>query len=77
MGNRIKSRLQALERTSSMAPEQITITFLDGSKQCVMWNEAVLAVLNDEVIEVEGSGDMYGLCLAMLNNNEQDLSERG
>lgn len=68
MVNTFIRRLQILERVSGIAADHVVITLSDGSTRRVLWTEALLAILNHEVIEIEGTGDLYGLCQIMLND---------
>lgn len=67
MVNTVIRRLQILEKASGVAADHVVITLSDGSTRRVLWTEALLAVLSNEVIEIDGTGDLYGLCQIMLN----------
>ena len=68
MRNAIIRRLKILEKASGIDTDKVTITLSDGSTRRVLWTEALLAVLSNEVIEIDGTGDLYGLCQIMLND---------
>ena len=73
MSSRIKARIAALEGPPPVQIPTVVIMAKDGTKKEMLWNEALLAVLEheDDIADIRpGDADMTNMCRAMWSGGQ-------
>lgn len=67
MNNSLRARIAALEGPPPTVIPTVMIVMRDGTRKEMPWNEAMLAVLEDDVADIRmgNDADMMNLCKAM------------
>lgn len=72
MNNSLRARIAALEGPPPTVIPTVVIVMRDGTRKEMPWNEAMLAVLEDDVADIRqgNDADMMNLCRAMCGGDD-------
>lgn len=72
MNNSLRARIAALEGPPPTVIPTVVIVMKDGTRKEMTWNEAMLAVLEDDVADIRmgNDADMMNLCRAMCGGDD-------
>ena len=72
MNNSLRARIAALEGPPPTVIPTVVIVMKDGTRKEMPWNEAMLAVLEDDVADIRmgNDADMMNLCRAMRGGDD-------
>ena len=59
-------RLENLERKTGALSDKVTVTYIDGTTKQLLWCEALELVLSNEISDIDGIGELAGLCKIMM-----------
>ena len=62
----ILQRLERLEKHSGITADRLTVILKNGEKRSMLWSDALMLILSDEVSDLEGYGELAGLCKIMM-----------
>ena len=63
----IINRLRKLEQVSGVNADLVEVTLINGESQKMLWTDALMLVLSDEVSSVTGESELAGLCEIMMH----------
>ena len=62
----ILQRLENLEKHSGIIADKLFVTLKNGETCQMLWSDALMLILENEVVSIDGQGELAGLCEIMM-----------